>query len=66
MTYTLNIKHVSEKGVDYDLGYLLYMKMCVHNNPVEAGFVTEPHHWKYSSAANYSGELGILEIDKLG
>jgi putative transposase len=28
----------------------------IHNNPVEAGFVSEPFHWKYSSAANYSGE----------
>jgi putative transposase len=35
----------------------------IHNNPVEAGFVTEPHHWKHSSAVDYSGGLGVLEID---
>ena len=35
----------------------------IHNNPVEAGFVTEPHHWKHSSAIDYSGGLGVLEID---
>jgi REP element-mobilizing transposase RayT len=35
----------------------------IHNNPVAAGFVTESHHWKYSSAINYSGGLGVLEID---
>ncbi len=37
----------------------------IHNNPVEAGFVTEPHHWKYSSAANFSGSAGIIEIDEI-
>lgn len=35
----------------------------IHNNPVVAGFVTEPHHWKYSSAIDYSGGKGVLEID---
>ncbi len=37
----------------------------IHNNPVEAGFVTEPHYWKYSSAANYCGEDAVFEIDLL-
>ena len=37
----------------------------IHNNPVEAGFVTEPHHWKYSSAENYADEIGEIEIDFL-
>ena len=35
----------------------------IHNNPVESGFVNEPHHWKYSSALDYSGGKGLLEID---
>ncbi|GAB3812266.1 REP-associated tyrosine transposase [Pontibacter rugosus] len=35
----------------------------IHNNPVEAGFVTEPEHWKYSSAIDYSGDKGVLEMD---
>ncbi len=35
----------------------------IHNNPVVSGFVYEPEHWKYSSAINYAGEKGILEID---
>ena len=34
-----------------------------HQNPVVAGFVSEPHHWKYSSAIDYSGGKGLLEID---
>ncbi len=37
----------------------------IHNNPVEAGFVTEPHHWKYSSAINFSGGKGVIEIDEI-
>jgi len=35
----------------------------IHRNPVEAGFVTEPEHWKYSSAIDYAGGKGVLEID---
>lgn len=35
----------------------------IHYNPVEAGFVFEPHYWKYSSAIDYSGGKGLLEID---
>jgi putative transposase len=37
----------------------------IHNNPVEAGYVNEPHHWRYSSASAYAGEDGILKIDFL-
>lgn len=35
----------------------------IHHNPVEAGFVSEPEHWKYSSAIDFSGGKGLLEID---
>ncbi|MBK6264866.1 transposase [Marivirga sp. S37H4] len=35
----------------------------IHNNPVEAGFVSVPHFWKYSSAIDYSGGKGLLDID---
>jgi REP element-mobilizing transposase RayT len=37
----------------------------IHMNPVVAGFVTEAHHWKYSSAIDYSGGKGLLDIDFL-
>ena len=37
----------------------------IHNNPVVSGLVTEPHHWKYSSAIDYAGGKGQLEIDFL-
>ena len=35
----------------------------IHLNPVKAGFVTEPCHWNYSSAIDYSGAKGILEVN---
>ena len=35
----------------------------IHNNPVVAGFVCEPHHWKYSSAHDYSGGTqGLIDL----
>jgi hypothetical protein len=37
----------------------------LHNNPVEAGMVSEPHHWKYSSAGDYSEMKGDVEIELL-
>jgi REP element-mobilizing transposase RayT len=37
--------------------------LYIHNNPVEAGFVTEPEHWKYSSAHDYAGGTqGLIDI----
>jgi len=35
----------------------------IHDNPIQAGFVIEAHYWKYSSAIDYSGGKGVLEID---
>lgn len=37
----------------------------MHYNPVEAGFVTNPGNWKYSSAIDYNGVKGLLEILQL-
>jgi putative transposase len=35
----------------------------IHNNPVEAGFVCEPQHWKWSSAHDYcGGTQGLLDL----
>ncbi len=35
----------------------------IHNNPVASGFVREANDWKYSSAIDYAGGKGLLEID---
>jgi len=37
----------------------------LHDNPVVAGFVNEAWHWKFSSAIDYSGGKGLIEIDYL-
>ncbi|MGH8559354.1 MAG: REP-associated tyrosine transposase [Methylococcales bacterium] len=34
----------------------------IHNNPVKRGYVDLPEHWRYSSARNYSGQAGLLEV----
>jgi putative transposase len=36
----------------------------IHNNPVKRGYVDDPTHWRYSSARNYAGQIGILEITR--
>ncbi len=34
----------------------------IHYNPVRRGFVELPEHWMYSSARNYAGMPGLLEV----
>ncbi len=34
----------------------------IHNNPVERGFVDAPEHWRYSSARNYEGLSGLMDV----
>jgi len=48
----------SNKFIDQKVDY-------IHNNPVEAGFVEEAEHWKYSSAIDYSGGKGRVKIEIL-
>jgi putative transposase len=45
----------SNAVIDQKLDYL-------HTNPVEAGFVTEPQDWKYSSARDYAGIKGEVNV----
>ncbi len=42
--------------------------MCVkleyiHNNPVKRGYVDEAMHWRYSSARDYAGQPGLLQVE---
>ena len=34
----------------------------IHTNPVKRGYVDDPLHWRYSSARNYAGEDGLIEV----
>nr|WP_208596347.1 hypothetical protein [Desulfovermiculus halophilus] len=36
----------------------------IHANPVKRGYVDLPEHWRYSSARNYAGEQGLIDIDQ--
>ena len=35
----------------------------IHMNPVKRGYVDKPVHWRYSSARNYAGQEGLIDID---
>jgi putative transposase len=37
----------------------------IHYNPVRLGLVDRPEDWRYSSARNYFGQDGVLEIDSI-
>jgi len=37
----------------------------IHQNPVISGFVVNAEDWKYSSAIDYAGGVGQVEIDKV-
>ena len=34
----------------------------IHWNPVKRGYVDLPEHWRYSSARNYAGLEGLIEV----
>jgi putative transposase len=34
----------------------------IHNNPVKRGYVDDPTHWRYSSARNYAGISGLIDV----
>jgi hypothetical protein len=36
----------------------------IHQNPVKRGYVDEEIHWRYSSARDYVGENGLIEIER--
>lgn len=35
----------------------------IHHNPVKRGYVDDPLCWRYSSARNYAGRDGVIEVD---
>jgi len=44
----------SNKVIDEKINY-------IHNNPVEEGLVFHPENYVFSSARDYSGEMGVLD-----
>jgi hypothetical protein len=37
----------------------------IHQNPVKRGYVDKAEHWRYSSARDYQGIDGLLEVERL-
>jgi len=37
----------------------------IHNNPLKRGYVDEAKHWRYSSARDYEGVGGLLNIERM-
>jgi REP element-mobilizing transposase RayT len=35
----------------------------IHHNPLRRGYVEDPVHWRYSSARNYAGMRGLIEVE---
>lgn len=35
----------------------------IHYNPVKRGYVDHPEHWRWSSARDYAGASGLIEVD---
>ena len=36
----------------------------IHNNPIKRAYVDVAYHWRYSSARNYEGVQGLMEVEK--
>ena len=52
------IEVYSNSVIDQKLNY-------IHDNPVKAGIVDCPEHYRYSSARNYAGMQGLLKLEIL-
>ncbi len=37
----------------------------IHQNPVKRGYVDLPEHWRYSSARNYAGQEGLIDVVRI-
>ena len=37
----------------------------IHQNPVKRGYVDEAAHWRYSSARDYEGLSGLIDVKKV-
>jgi len=69
--YITNVKQYSfwQKGYEakeiHSTEFLEQKIEYIHQNPVRAEIVLEPHHYFYSSAVDYADGLGLLEVAKV-
>ncbi|WP_240543595.1 transposase [Spirosoma foliorum] len=61
-----NVHQLWQQGfhpIELSTNNMLEQKLAyIHNNPVEAGFVDEPEDYLYSSARNYAGRKGLIDV----
>ena len=54
---------MNDYGGSSDVGTTVRLCDYLHCKSVTAGFVTEPWHWKYSSAVDYMTKVkGLLDL----
>jgi REP element-mobilizing transposase RayT len=42
---------------------MMYQKVeYIHQNPVTRGYIDQARHWRYSSARDYEGETGLIDV----
>ena len=52
-----------ESSEEITIDEIMYQKVeYIHNNPVRRGYVDDPCHWRYSSARNYEGKQGLVNV----
>jgi REP element-mobilizing transposase RayT len=53
--------------IELDSNKLMDQKLeYIHNNPVEEGIVDVPEEYLYSSARNYAGRPGLIQVELIG
>lgn len=57
--------HENHAELIYSNKFIAQKLEYIHSNPVRAGIVKEPEAYLYSSAINYAGENGMLDIELL-
>ena len=57
--------HENHSEIIYSQNFIEQKINYIHDNPVRAGIVERPEEYLYSSAKNYAGEEGLIEIIKV-
>jgi len=62
-TYQLCQEGYQPKLIQTD-AIMLNKIQYIHENPVKRGYVDEAIHWRYSSARDYAGMVGLIEVER--
>ena len=61
--YQLWQEGIQQKLMQTDVMMISKIKY-IHHNPVKRGYIDEASHWRYSSARDYEGMDGLLEVER--